>query len=62
MSKTYEVEVWKTYIAYTTVTVEASSEDEAEKKAVEKAEFSAGSLHGDDEGVVSVKELQEEAV
>ena len=55
--KTYEVEVWKTYIAYTTVTVQATDEDEAEKTALSQADFSLSSLQGDDEGAVSISEI-----
>lgn len=60
--KTYEVEVWKTYTAYTTVTVQAADEDAAEEAALSQAEFSLSSLEGDDEGAVSISEIEETEV
>jgi len=58
----YRVEVCRTYYGYKTLEVEASSEEEAEKKALEECgDFNVSSFSEKDE-IVSCIEIKEETV
>ena len=51
---TYEVNVWRTYHKYTTVTVDAENETEAGELAMDKADFSGSSLNPAETGYEEV--------